>query len=226
MENTSLSDRLCQEIVADIRHRGLGPGAGLPSARQLATRFEVTVPTVREALRRLEATSIVELRHGSGTYVAEGVDRPFLVNPYLGERTLASAIELAEARLMLEPEIAAEAARRRTPEDLDRMTAALGNALTDAGDVAPRPFHAELARASGNAIAAQVLEALLEMRQLERRTIRTVYGDREVDHREHLEIHQAVDAGDADAARSLTAAHLTHIRDQLRRAAEEAEASR
>ena len=33
-------------------------------------------------------------------------------------------------------------------------------------------------------------------------------------------------AGDADAARSLTAAHLTHIRDQLRRAAEEDEASR
>ena len=58
-----LVERLTREIVDTIRSENLQPGQTLPSAKVLAARFEVTVPTVREALRRLEATGSVELKH-------------------------------------------------------------------------------------------------------------------------------------------------------------------
>lgn len=73
------------------------PGQTLPSAKALAERFEVTVPTVREALRRLEAAGSVELKHGSGTYVREAINRRILDNPHYVPVDLAAAIELLEA---------------------------------------------------------------------------------------------------------------------------------
>ncbi len=78
----SLSERLADGIVEIIRTERLGPGDALASSRELAQRFEVTTPTVREALRRLEATGIVEFRHGSGTYVGAGIERRLLANPH------------------------------------------------------------------------------------------------------------------------------------------------
>ncbi|MFC7650005.1 winged helix-turn-helix domain-containing protein [Streptosporangium lutulentum] len=70
-----MSERLADDIVEIIRSERLGPGDVLASSRELARRFDVTTPTVREALRRLEATGVVEFRHGSGTYVGPGIDR-------------------------------------------------------------------------------------------------------------------------------------------------------
>ena len=67
------------------------PGEALASSRDLAKRFDLTTPTVREALRRLEATGIVEFRHGSGTYVGVGIDRRVL-------ESIRKAIETAKFR--------------------------------------------------------------------------------------------------------------------------------
>src|SRR5919106_1170112 len=107
----TLSERLADDIVGIIRTERLAPGDVLASSRELARRFSVTTPTVREALRRLEATGVVEFRHGSGTYVGEGVDRRLLANPHRPAIDQESVLELVEARLVLEPSIAAEAAR-------------------------------------------------------------------------------------------------------------------
>jgi GntR family transcriptional regulator, transcriptional repressor for pyruvate dehydrogenase complex len=78
----SLSERLADDIIGIIRSEQLEPGDVLASSRELARRFSVTTPTVREALRRLDATGAVEFRHGSGTYVGRGIDRRLLANPH------------------------------------------------------------------------------------------------------------------------------------------------
>jgi GntR family transcriptional regulator, transcriptional repressor for pyruvate dehydrogenase complex len=70
----SLSEHLAQQILAYIRSENLGPNERLPSVRALAQSFSVATPTLREALRRLESTGTIEIKHGSGIYVKEGAD--------------------------------------------------------------------------------------------------------------------------------------------------------
>jgi Transcriptional regulators len=211
---TSLTSRLADEIVDLIVEGGLRPGDALESSRALAQRFEVTTPTVREALRRLEATDVVQFRHGSGTYVGAGFERRMVVNQHAGRDSIE---ELIATRLLLEPAIAAEAARRHTAADLEVLETALSNALTPQhGDERPAlHFHVAVAAATGNRLVAETLEALLHLRSREQVEIRHRYDDRERDHAEHQQILDAIRAGDADRAAELTASHLQSIRDVL-----------
>lgn len=218
----SLSERIADGIVAVIRETGLAPGDALESSRDLARRFEVTVPTVREALRRLEGMDVVRFRHGSGIYVAEGLRRRLVVNPHAASSGLAPVLELVDARLMLEPPIAGAAARNRTDEQLAALEAAAGNSLVpQVGHERPaRHFHTALAAASGNALVCEAIGALLDVRARDQIEIRRRYNDRERDHAEHLVILAAVRDRDEAAATALTRDHLQAIRDALRALAE------
>jgi GntR family transcriptional repressor for pyruvate dehydrogenase complex len=210
----TLSERLADDIVEIIRTERLTPGDALVSSRELARRFSVTTPTVREALRRLEATGAVEFRHGSGTYVGAGVERHLLANPHRPHANRESVLELVEARLVLEPPIAAAAARARDEDGLHQLAAAAANALhPPEGDLRPAVhFHAALAATSGNTLLRETVEALLHVRVREQIEIRHRYDDRERDHTEHLDILDAVRSGDAARAEHLTRDHLASIR--------------
>jgi GntR family transcriptional repressor for pyruvate dehydrogenase complex len=211
----TLSERLSDDIVEIIRAERLGPGDALAPSRDLARRLDVTTPTLREALRRLEATDVVQFRHGSGTYVGPGIHRRLLANPHRPRIDRESVLELVEARLVLEPAIAAAAARARTDVGLRQLEAAVTNALQPpVRDVRPAVhFHVALATASGNALLRETLEALLHVRVLDQIEIRHRYDDRERDHAEHVQILDAVRSGDEEAAQRLTREHLKAIRD-------------
>jgi GntR family transcriptional repressor for pyruvate dehydrogenase complex len=210
----SLSERIADGIVDIIRADGLRPGDPLLSSRELAKRFDVTTPTLREALRRLEATDVIRFRHGSGTYVGEGAVRRLVPNPHAGTADPASVLELVEARLLLEPPIAGRAAAHRDDAQLAALEAATANALVPQRG-AERPavhFHVALAAATGNALVRETVEALLRVRASEQVAIRRTYDDRERDHAEHLEILAAVRDRDTAAAERLTRFHLDSIR--------------
>ncbi|MFP5070487.1 FadR/GntR family transcriptional regulator [Pseudonocardia nantongensis] len=214
----TLSERLADDIMGIIRSEGLTPGDQLASSRDLAKRFEVTTPTVREALRRLEATGAVEFRHGSGTYVAPGADRRLLANPHRPAGTREGALELVEARLVLEPPIAAAAARTRDASGLRMLENSVSNALhPPRGDLRPAVhFHVALAATSGNTLLRETVEALLHVRARQQIEIRHRYDDRERDHEEHVALLAAVRDGDPDRAAELTVAHLESIRTAVR----------
>lgn len=214
---TTLSERLAEGIVEIIRSERLAPGDVLASSRELARRFDVTVPTVREALRRLEATGAVEFRHGSGTYVGRGVGLRLLPNPHRPRADRGTVLELVDARLVVEPAIAETAARVRDETALRQLETAVANALhPQEGDARPAVhFHVALAATTGNALLRETVEALLDVRVREQIEIRHRYDDRERDHAEHLAILDAVRAGDAESARRLTVEHLTSIRDAM-----------
>src|ERR687889_349927 len=100
----------------------LRPGQALPSERKLAEQFKVGRAVIREAIRRLEVSGLVESRHGGGNYVRE-VTVEHLVAPIA---TVLNDIghlreELMEARLFFEPQIAREVAKSATPEDLRQL---------------------------------------------------------------------------------------------------------
>ena len=206
-----LVERLTREIVETIRTENLQPGQTLPSAKELASRFEVTVPTVREALRRLEATGSVELKHGSGTYVREAINRRILDNPHYVPVDLAAAIELLDARIAIEPGIAELAADVQDADAVDSMESALDNALQVTTAVPAGHFHAELARASGNRALHEMLVSLLAIHSRTQQAARTSY-DRLRDHDEHADILDAIRRGDGFEASHRTRKHLEAIK--------------
>ncbi len=92
-DRSSAADQVFKDIRAQILSRHLGRGTRLPSEKELATHYDVSSPTIREAIRALSATNLVEARHGSGTYVT--ADGTALVSS-----ALAAVVELEDIDLL------------------------------------------------------------------------------------------------------------------------------
>src|SRR5690625_1803627 len=124
----TLSSDLARAVVRMVNDNGLGPGGSLDSVKVLAARFDVAVPTMREALRRLEGLGVLEFRHGSGIYVGANAGRRVLANPLSPKPDESQLIELLEARRRIEPPIAALAAQVQEPVGLAWMEETLARA--------------------------------------------------------------------------------------------------
>ncbi|GAA4466126.1 FadR/GntR family transcriptional regulator [Phytohabitans houttuyneae] len=219
----SLSDALIGRVVDLIRTEGLGPGDRLPSARVLAERFAVATPTIREALRQLQATGAIDIRHGSGMYVNAALQRVVIANPNPPTLDVEQLAELLDARLLVEPYLAGLAARHRSPA----TTAALRRSLDAAerhlaGDdtrlhEANMAFHRAVAIASGHRILHEVLDSLLAVHAGEQREILQIFDDRSRDHEEHRAVLAAVEAGSEEQARRLMRRHLEDVADVVAR---------
>lgn len=217
----NLSDALTEQVLELIREDGLGPGDRLPSTRELSRRFAVTVPTLREALRRLEVTGAILMRHGSGIYVGADLERVVLPNPNVRELRGERLVQLLETRLLIEPQAAELAARRATPEAVTRMRVVLAEAgrhlrgedaqLHDANIT----FHRAAGLAAGNGVLAEVLDSLLSVHAVEQREILRLFDDRARDFEEHTVILEAIERGDSEAARDLMRRHLEDVKSVI-----------
>lgn len=194
-------------IVEKIRTHNLQPGDRLPTVRQLAMDCHVTTPTVREALRALETAGVVELRHGSGTYVHPNAFRLVVANP-VAIPTTQQRQDLLKARLILEPAIAAEAAKNRTCDDIQKLHECAQRALFDHLPPNHVSFHVLVAQATGNPVIADVVNGLLADHIHIHRTCRQSITDRHTDHDQHQEIITAIDNKDPHAAEVTMRDHL------------------
>lgn len=111
--------RVIKELIISGR---LKPGDRLPSERELSEMLGISRPTVRESIHALVAMNILQTRHGYGTYVAS-LDTGELLQPLQFVLSMANGAlqELFEARLVLEPAIAAFAAERASREQISEM---------------------------------------------------------------------------------------------------------
>lgn len=228
----NLADHLADEISRLIQESDLAPGDRLPTVQALAQDFSVGAPTVREALKKLEMTGLIEVRHGSGSYVRHSSGRLVLSNPFASEVDRGSILDLLEARFHIEPALAGLAAARAEDEDIDSLAALLARA---ADLLEGRPgddellnrtnmeFHVTIARSARNEVFAQTLMSLLEVRAKEQLTVLELYGDRKRDHLEHVAIMEAI--ADRDEARSseLMRAHLDGVRKEVQQRLDDAE---
>lgn len=220
LSRTTLSETLAQRITALIRDHNLAVGDKLPSVKVLSQTFAVATPTLREALRRLEAAGLIELKHGSGIYVRQTDARLMLPNRYYGELDIYTVLDLLEARTMLEPELAARAAAHASPVDLTRLREIVSEAgrllAAEAPDTtqllkANEAFHSYIAQMSGNAVLGQMVSSLLELYANEQRIVQHLYNDLTRDHHEHMEVVAAIKAGQGEQARSLMLKHLSGV---------------
>ncbi|GAA3473105.1 FadR/GntR family transcriptional regulator [Nonomuraea roseola] len=211
----SLSGVLTEQVLGLISDSGLQPGDRLPTTRELAQRFSVTTPTLREALRRLEATGAIEMRHGSGLYVGADIERIVLPNPNMRSMPGGQLLDLLDARILIEPPLAGLAAGRPGAEELREVLGEAARHLSgqDAElHEANMTFHRVSARLAGNSVLEEVVDSLLSVHAPEQREILRIYDDRRRDYDEHLTILEAIEAGDARAAEELMRAHLIDVK--------------
>ena len=114
-----VSDLIIEQIKSAIHAGMLKPGDRLPSERELAERFQASRISIREALKRLEASGLVTVKVGSGVFVAQMDSKPMSESLFSILRIQNGTIDdLTEARLIFEPSVAGLAAEKVTPEEI------------------------------------------------------------------------------------------------------------
>jgi GntR family transcriptional regulator, transcriptional repressor for pyruvate dehydrogenase complex len=116
----SVPDEVFEQVLAEVVNGEIGTGDPLPSERRLAEVLGVSRPAVREALQRMAATRLVEVRQGGATTVRDfkrhaGLDLLPRLLVRGGELDAEVARSVLEARLTIGPDIAALAAERNGP---------------------------------------------------------------------------------------------------------------
>jgi GntR family transcriptional repressor for pyruvate dehydrogenase complex len=223
----NLAERVVKELASDIRLGALRPGERLPTEAQAVERFGVSRTVVREALSRLQASGLVETRHGVGTFVAaRRGERGFRVDA-AEIATVADLLAMLELRIGVESEAASLAARLRTPAHLAAMRAALdafaAHLAADADTVADDyRFHSTIAEATNNRYYAGLMGSL-GVKAIPRASLKlpglTIGERREylaAVNREHEDIFGAIARGDADGARAAMRNHIGNGRERLK----------
>lgn len=116
-----LSESAIEQIKEFIVHNKLESGSKLPSERELGSRLKISRTSIREALRMLEIMGLVEVKPGKGIYVKNLTGDLFVPLPTWVSNYRDTIHKHFEARLILEPEIAALAARRATKKDIRQI---------------------------------------------------------------------------------------------------------
>jgi len=217
-------------LIERVRAGSLAVGAKLPTEAAIMDEFGVSRTVVREALSKLQASGVVQTRHGVGTFVVGlGEASAFRIGPEQ-LATLRDVIAVLELRIGLETESAGLAAVRRSDANLVAMRQALDEfaaAVTAGLDAvtADFAFHSEIARATQNPHFTDLISAL-GMAAIPRARLDPAHTEdaerlaylRRVNG-EHESIYDAIAAQDPEAARAAMRTHLANSRERRRRAA-------
>ena len=213
VERQTLATVVMRRLMDYLQSGSLKPGDALPSQHALARQLSVSRPVLREAMQGLASVGLIEIRAGSGCYVREP-DRAADPHAVLAAFAHDSVVELLEARMVIEVELAGLAAQRATDEDFARMEATLARIKRTAARHQPTSqveadFHRALARAAHNAVLYKMTH-LLRQPQIAQgirveSALRDISGQGYDDHRA---LFEAVRSGDAGAARRRMREHL------------------
>jgi len=217
-----LSQSIIEQIVRFIVNDDLKAGDRLPAERELAQRFRVSRPSVREALRVLEVIGLVETRPGGGSFIIDLNIAPFLsVMAPLFLRHKGYDTEFMELRILLEikaAELAAAAASADKEELLfppvARMKEALAAADTDSGVQADIDFHKAIFRLADSFILQKAAEFVVSALEYSvsnsRRLILERAGSIEELYLQHFAVYEAIRDGKPDEARLYMERHLEY----------------
>ncbi|MEP6790413.1 MAG: FadR/GntR family transcriptional regulator [Ramlibacter sp.] len=223
-----LVGEIVENLASSIRDGQFQPGEKLPTEAEIMVQFDVSRTVVRESLSKLQASGLVETRHGIGTFVLTPREAGNFRITAEDFATVADVISVLELRISLETEAAGLAAQRRTPENLKAMEAALmefQHSISMESDAVPPDFqfHMEVARSTGNRHFADLMTYLGTM-IIPRTRVNTAHSAPEGRlnylqrvNDEHESIYNAIRSQDAEAARAAMRTHLSNSRERLRR---------
>lgn len=216
------SGRLYEQIVDQIEGRiisgELQPGDKLPTEHELTQQFKVSRTAVREAMKALSLRGLIDIQPGRGTYVTadtqvavrHSLDMMLKLNREDGLKSIGGVREI------LEPEIAALAAKSANKEQIDLMREAIARmdeSLEDPDSYVENDldFHLALAEATQNPIIPILVDSIIDILREQRKRIAQVTGGLERGQYHHKRILKAVELGDQDAARTAMRDHINQV---------------
>ncbi len=221
---STLTDRVSEALIQLINGEELPPGSRLPSEIDMGSRFGVSRTVIREAISRLKSEGLVESRQGSGVFVREkNMDLPFRIDPS-SMGAIESVLEVVELRMVLEGEIAALAAERRTKAQMAAIRRALKHIEEDVetgsdGVDADIAFHRSIAEATNNPHFLALIEFLFNFLRSATRTTREYEATNaslvEQVKSEHLAIVQAIADQAPEIARASARKHMQGASERL-----------
>jgi len=216
---------ILEQFVGMVVDGSLQSGDKIPSERELAESFQVSRPSVREALRVLEIIGLIDIQPGGGAYLKDLAISPFIsvIAPLLFSRKdfdleLLEFRELIEIRAMeLIGERFSETDLEAIKISLDAMQKALESEDPEAGALADIAFHHSLLLASKSYILQKVLDVVVSLFEHAIRGGRSLVLEKKEDAQqlfnEHRGIYNALEKRDFQKARELVKNHLQMVRE-------------
>jgi GntR family transcriptional regulator, transcriptional repressor for pyruvate dehydrogenase complex len=210
-------EQVAEQIQKLIALGTLKPGDRLPPERELATRFGVARSSIRDAVRTLEVMGILEPRQGAGTVVRD-LSADSLVVPLatvlVRKRELVA--ELLDVRRMLEPGLAARAAKNATVEEVLELEDILRRQAEKLKRGEPSieedsEFHYVIGRAARNSVVLKVLDVLMDLLRESRARSLQAPGRPERSYAGHVRVLRAIKRRDPEAAEKAVRKHLEEI---------------
>ena len=216
-------EQVAEQIRRMISDGELKPGDLLPPERELVEKLGVGRSSIRDAVRTLEVMGILEPRQGHGTVVRD-LSADALVVPLslVLTRKRELVTELLDVRRMIEPGLAARAAKNATAEELAHMAAILERheAKLRRGEEAmdeDSDFHYAIALAARNSVVLRVLDVLMDLLRESRSRSLQVPGRPQRSFDGHRRILRALQKRDAKAAEAAVRRHLKEIEEVVMR---------
>lgn len=217
--------QVARQLIKAIESGQFPVGSRLPSENELAKIFDVSRPSVREALSCLQFEGYLEPRRGSGTVVISSVERGSRSYRPPQARKNHDPIDVIEARLALEPMVLALAAADPVRKELDNVLRILGGmqlslSEPEMGAHSDLVVHTTLIRVCKNKVLVEVAEGLLGLGE-----DTVVHSARERAWRDerlptewlghHESIARAVLARDSEMAAASCTSHLLSVLEQI-----------
>jgi len=232
VNKSSLSKQVADQLQEAILDGSLKADDRLPTEDELAKRFQVSRPTIREALKRLAAKNLIRSRRGptGGTFVnhlgtSELSDHLTTASTLYVSMNQISLPEVSSTRLEMESLCCQLACDHRTDADLEKMEFELGQQLDNrispedfcAADVR---FHRAIAEASHNRMLSFVMYTLIEALQPVANMIAYRFREREIITGQHKRLLGAIREQNKTLACAIIAEQITYL-DQLHEEAQE-----
>jgi GntR family transcriptional repressor for pyruvate dehydrogenase complex len=211
---THLATQVVNHVREMIERGELRPGDKIPPEREFARTLKISRASLRTGIGYLAAMGVMKIRHGVGTFVADGP-------PELGTSSLGligalhgfQSWHMFEARMLLECSLAALAAERGKTEHLTSLAEEVAELYATVDDPAEYlihdvRFHRTIAQASDNPILAALMETITASLYDKRRKTVEHAHDLKDSAEMHREIYRAIRAKDAAAAREAMERHL------------------
>jgi GntR family transcriptional repressor for pyruvate dehydrogenase complex len=220
IQSSKVFERIAEQIEQRILSGELRSGDRLPTERELGEQFQASRTAVREAMKTLAQKGLVNMRPGRGTIVIDATSEAMqhslgLMMKVGKERSLGN---LSEVRQILEPEIAALAAKRATDKEIatlqeaiNIMDANLKNA--DGYIAADNDFHRALAKATQNTLILALVDSIVNLLSEQRKLIFSVDGGPERGQTHHKQILATIISRNPEAAHKAMLAHLQQVRE-------------
>ena len=219
LERRSIAEQVANRIMGMIKSGNLKSGDRLPTEQQMCIAFGISRPPLREALKALTLMGVLESRQG-GRYTVTDLSPSRLVAPFNTMLSVADhdVHQQFEARTVVELDLVRMCAARATPEQRQRIhKLAVDGRAFERDPVAFRlldiEFHQALNVGANNDLLSALSQVLYDLGLDVRRTASEIPGVIKKSVEQHIEVADAIMAGDGEKAAAAYRAHLEHVRD-------------